>query len=592
MAGRVTLTKAVLSSIPVHSMSTILMPQHSLDRLDKMSKDFIWGSSPEKKKQHLIAWDRVCLPKAEGGLGIRQAKKVNKALLAKLGWRLLHDRVSLWACVIRSKYHVGDVHDQNWTKPKSTWSSTWRSLNTGMREVVIPGLNWVIGDGRRIRFWSDKWVLNTPLRDLAICEIPSGLVEVSARVLWKEGVGRDLANIEPYVPHSIRLRLAAVVLDNVTGAKDRLSWGECADGKFTVKSAYSQLTRMETPKQSMSVFFQRIWRVGAPERIRLFLWLVAHQAIMTNAERYRRHLGDTEICQVCKGGTETIIHALRDCPAMEGIWTRTVPLRKRQSFFASSLLEWLYANLGDETERDGSKWSTKFAVSVWWGWKWRCGNVFGSNGRCRDRVRFLKDLAQEVDVAYLNMAGEAGQPPRVERLICWKPPRDGWMKLNTDGASHGNPGLATAGGVMRDGDGNWCGGFALNIGICSAPLAELWGVYYGLYIAWEKRIRKLEVEVDSVVVVGFLTIGIEDSHPLSFLVRLCYGFLSRDWCVRISHVYREANRLADGLANYAFLLPLGFHMFQGRPELMNSILCEDARGSATPRFVNLLFSFK
>ena len=46
------------------------------------------------------------------------------------------------------------------------------------------------------------------------------------------------------------------------------------------------------------------------------------------------------------------------------------------------------------------------------------------------------------------------------------------MKLNTDRASHGNPGSMTAGGVMRNGDGEWCGGFSLNRGICSVALAS------------------------------------------------------------------------------------------------------------------------
>ena len=59
-------------------------------------------------------------------------------------------------------------------------------------------------------------------------------------------------------------------------------------------------------------------------------------------------------------------------------------------------------------------------------------------------------------------------------------------------------------------------------------MAELWGVYYGLVIAWEKGISRLEVEVDSKMVVGFLMTGIEDTHRLSFLVRLCHGFLTRD----------------------------------------------------------------
>lgn len=126
-----------------------------------------------------------------------------------------------------------------------------------------------------------------------------------------------------------------------------------------------------------------------------------------------------------------------------------------------------------------------------------------------------------------------------------------------------------------------------NIGFCSATLAELWGVYYGLYLAWERRIPRLQLEVDSEVVVGFLKTGISDTHPLSFLVRLCYGFLLKDWTVQVSHVYREANHLADGLANYAFTRPLGLHLFASCPESMLGCLAEDARGSAYPRRVRL-----
>ena len=132
------------------------------------------------------------------------------------------------------------------------------------------------------------------------------------------------------------------------------------------------------------------------------------------------------------------------------------------------------------------------------------------------------------------------------------------MKLNTDGLSHGNPGPATAGGVLRNGEGELCGGFALNIGRCGALLAELWGVYYGLVVAWKKGIRRFELEVDSKVVVEFLTTGIGDTHPLSFLVRMCHGLLENDWLVHIVHVYREANRLTDGLANLAFFSSVWF----------------------------------
>lgn len=138
---------------------------------------------------------------------------------------------------------------------------------------------------------------------------------------------------------------------------------------------------------------------------------------------------------------------------------------------------------------------------------------------------------------------------------------------------------------MRDDSGEWRGGFALNIGACSAPLAELWGVYYGLYLAWDKRVSQLEIEVDSEMVVGFLKTGISDTHPLSFLIRLCHGFISRDWNIRISHVYREANRLPDGFANHAFSLSLGFHMFETCPNDVVALLADDVRGTAFPRQV-------
>lgn len=87
--------------------------------------------------------------------------------------------------------------------------------------------------------------------------------------------------------------------------------------------------------------------------------------------------------------------------------------------------------------------------------------------------------------------------------------------------------------------------------------------------------------------VGFLKAGLRDSHPLLFLIRLCHGFISKDWIVRISHVYRKANCVADGLANYAFLLPLGFHGFESVPNSVRFILLEDAGGTVFPRQIRL-----
>ncbi|CAA7018347.1 unnamed protein product [Microthlaspi erraticum] len=586
LAGRITLTKAVLGSVPVHSMSSCKFPESTTKSLDRISRDFVWGSTPERRKQHLLSWDKICLPKAEGGLGIRQSSLMNKALLAKVGWRMLHDVTSLWSKVVRSKYRVGDIHDGSWLVTKGTWSSTWRSVVLGLKEVIVPGHGWVIEDGRSIQFWTDKWLIGQALEAESIVEVPQAILYSKACDMWIDGIGWDMQRIGPYVTEDVRLSLAAVVIDKAEGVQDRLSWSDAPDGKFTVSSAYRNLSRDRVFKPNMGQFFRRVWRVLAPERVRVFFWLVGNHGIMTNQERFRRHIGDMEICQVCKAGVESILHVLRDCPAMTGLWRRIVPAGKQQVFFTSPLLNWIFDNLSAEAGTGLGLWPTLFAVAVWWVWKWRCGNVFGENKLWRDRVKFVKDYAKEV---YQGMRLCKDRNTRVseERLIAWLPPMVSWMKLNTDGASHGNPGLATAGGVLRNGEGHWCGGFALNIGRCTAPMAELWGVYYGLCFAWEQRITRLEVEVDSLMVVGFLKTGIEDSHPLSFLVRLCHGFLSKDWEVRVTHVYREANRLADGLANYAFSLPFGLHSFDVVPPDLLSVLVEDERGDLFPRQVRV-----
>ncbi|KAL8138325.1 hypothetical protein V2J09_004326 [Rumex salicifolius] len=75
----------------------------------------------------------------------------------------------------------------------------------------------------------------------------------------------------------------------------------------------------------------------------------------------------------------------------------------------------------------------------------------------------------------------------------------GWLKLNTNGASRGNSGLAGAGRAIRQ----MVVAFAANIGSCTAPKAELWGIVFCFDIAWCTGHRKMLVEVDSWLVLPY-----------------------------------------------------------------------------------------
>ena len=58
------------------------------------------------------------------------------------------------------------------------------------------------------------------------------------------------------------------------------------------------------------------------------------------------------------------------------------------------------------------------------------------------------------------------------------------MKLNTDGLSIGNLGMAGCGGMIRDDCGCWIAGFSRRIGITNSFVAECGGLRMGLcYVA-------------------------------------------------------------------------------------------------------------
>ncbi|XP_011621700.1 uncharacterized protein LOC105420276 [Amborella trichopoda] len=70
--GRVTLLRTSLANLLVYQMSLIHIPASVAKRLEKMMRDLLWGATIERRKFHLLRWDKVCSPKKEGGLDIRK----------------------------------------------------------------------------------------------------------------------------------------------------------------------------------------------------------------------------------------------------------------------------------------------------------------------------------------------------------------------------------------------------------------------------------------------------------------------------------------------------------------------------------------
>ena len=79
--GRVTLIKSTLSSLPTYFLSLFPMPSSVALHIDKIQRDFLWDGMGEGKKFHLVNWSQICQPLKLGGLGFKNLRLFNQALL-------------------------------------------------------------------------------------------------------------------------------------------------------------------------------------------------------------------------------------------------------------------------------------------------------------------------------------------------------------------------------------------------------------------------------------------------------------------------------------------------------------------------------
>ncbi|KAK1302740.1 hypothetical protein QJS10_CPB12g00001 [Acorus calamus] len=104
-------------------------------------------------------------------------------------------------------------------------------------------------------------------------------------------------------------------------------------------------------------------------------------------------------------------------------------------------------------------------------------------------------------------------PPKPPIEVIWLKPDPPWIKLNVDGASHGNPGPSGAGGVFRDHQATFLLGFSCNTLHNTNSFAEFYGVYRGISIWFESHPQyhdPIWIESDSSLVVDTINGKVEN----------------------------------------------------------------------------------
>ena len=193
-------------------------------------------------------------------------------------------------------------------------------------------------------------------------------------------------------------------------------------------------------------------------------------------------------------------------------------------------------------------------------------------------LNLAKDITQRAREYFYCAYFPKVAATRIVKQIKWERPARGWVKLNTDGSSLGNPGLAGGVGVIQDEEGNWIVGFARNIGITTSFQAELWGLRDGLTLCVECNFSAVEVELDARSVLDVITSPVCSNSLITSLVDDCKQLATRIPWISFKHCYREANWSTHKLARMGAVQESPFVIFLSPPVDVTRVFSSDMLG--------------
>lgn len=165
--------------------------------------------------------------------------------------------------------------------------------------------------------------------------------KISEFILPSSGWNKD--KLQQLLPLDVCNKILSIHIPYDTDFQDTIIWNSPNDDLFSTKAAYKSIYEVsETPP---SQIFKLVWKWKGPQRIKLFLWMVAHDSLLTNVTRHYRHLTSNNLCPIYVFEPKTLLHTSRDCGIVHDVWLQLVDPIHKDDFFGWDREEWLSHNL-------------------------------------------------------------------------------------------------------------------------------------------------------------------------------------------------------------------------------------------------------
>ncbi|GJS48129.1 retrotransposon protein, putative, ty1-copia subclass [Tanacetum coccineum] len=258
----------------VYWASVLILPKGIIYDIQQLIRCFLWCNGDFKRGKAKVAWEDICLPKQEGGLGIRSLEVFNLALMTTHVWNILSNKESLWVWWI----HIFKLRGRTLCgiPPTSDMSWGWRKI-IQLREVIKPFL-WVhIGNGLSTSMWYDMWCSQSPLdRFLTPRDITREGFSIQSKVadLMTNGTWNWPLSWLAKAPNLMSIAAPTLVNQN-----DRIQWRDVHGtmANFSVKLAWESLR----PRGDEVSWYKTVWFAHCIPRHAFHLWLVMRRCLKT-----------------------------------------------------------------------------------------------------------------------------------------------------------------------------------------------------------------------------------------------------------------------------------------------------------------------
>ncbi|XP_019084334.1 PREDICTED: uncharacterized protein LOC109125964 [Camelina sativa] len=248
--------------LPVYTMNCFKLPKGICEEINRILANYWWSKTPGKRSMHSVSWERLGLPKKEGGLGFRDLEKFNMDLLGKQIWRILQAPTSLLTRFLKARYYSTS---NIFTAGSSNHPSfIWKSLLEG-QDMIQQGMRFLIGNGANTNVWVDPWLpTNQPRPPRRIEGINMNTLQVkdlitTERQTWNMDLIRSII-VDEDVSIIQRIRLGPL------STPDLLGWHYNDSCMYTVKSGYWLATHMHEaqavhPPPELQGFKTVVWKM-------------------------------------------------------------------------------------------------------------------------------------------------------------------------------------------------------------------------------------------------------------------------------------------------------------------------------------------